>query len=159
MHSIQPHSSTPRWRPIIVVLTALTLVSLLFNVYMLVSWLRLRQQAGPVLEAAAGLGRSLRSALEEPLYIELPIQRTVQLAVSTTLPLDTGFALEIELPYIGSVSREIPIHLEVPVHLDVPLRISATLPLAIDLQKLPIAEDLGRVGEALEGLDPRKEHP
>ncbi len=169
----------PSWAAFTVLLV-LTLLSLVVNGVMLYAGWRIYSQATPVVEAAAGLGSSLRQASEEPLTlnvtirqdwplrVDFPLRRTVEVSVDEVVPVDTAFRINIDVPAIGLISQTFPIHLDIPVRTIVPVQVSTTVPismnlpisvsvpLTVDLNELPIGQDLGELGRVLEELGPQE---
>lgn len=165
-------------RTAFVLLSILTVISLLLNLALLALAGVAYWRVSPLLEAASGLGRSLREAVEEPLALEFPIRRTVpiqielpvkteiEFAIDRNIPVDSAFELDVTLPVVGRISETIPIHFEIPFRIEIPIIVSSTVPvsvavplsltvpISINLQDLPIGEDLSRVGRALEELVP-----
>ncbi len=178
-----PPTRPSRWQPAFAVLAVLTAISLLLNVGLLAAGSSLYRQVAPLRQAAAGLGRSLRQAAEEPLAfsfpiqqrlplrLDLPIDRTIEINVNTTIPVDTAIHIDTTLPVVGRLVQDIPIHVDVPIDVQAPIAVSTTvpisvsipisltLPVAIDLQSLPIGGDLLELGTALEGIAPAEDRP
>lgn len=161
------------------VVALVAFLSLALNLLLLGGiWYAYRQVVEPLRRPAADLGRALRQAGSEPLtftfpvsqslplQLDVPLDYTVDVRVDTEVPLDTTYHLEVELPVVGIVAQDIPIHLDIPVHITAPvvldttipvavsIPISMTVPVVLDLGQLPAGADLVRLGTVLEGWAP-----
>ncbi len=166
-------TGAPGW--VIWFLALLTLVSLLLSAFLLLCGLYIYRQATPMVEAVAGMGSSLRQAVEDPLVIQVPIRdqlpvnvavplnESFEVEIDRTIPIDTILPIQVELPVIGTFSQDMPLHLDIPVDITVPVvlsmsvpisvnvPVSLTVPVVVDLRGQPLGDGLLQLGTVLEG--------
>lgn len=148
------------------------LASLALNIWLIVTLLGVRRQAGEGAAAAArALGDLRQSSIDYqvrveqslPVVLSVPISQTVSVPISTTLPINTQATIPLRTP-IGTFPITIPIQTIVPVDLQpkVPIRltvpVSTTIPVVLDvpihvaIADTELGESLGQAQAALEAL-------
>lgn len=159
-----------RQRIYLIILTALVLVSLALNVFLIREALVLRRQlaaggqtAVETLDAAIEQLDELSTAsfsVEIPIDEQIDVETTIALdeefrvPISTTVPIDTDVSVPLQIGPFGRYNIDIPIETEVPVSLTVPINIDRNVPvetsvpielivpIEVEVADTPIADQL-----------------
>lgn len=155
---------------LLIVLTALTLISLALNGVIIVWLLHVRQVAVATVQdvrvVVAGIGRekistTIRVEQEIPITASSPIYEEIVVPINTTIPIDTDVIVPINAGLLGTFEIDVPIRTVIPVDIDVVVPIRQTvdiattvplqleLPLEVSIAETPLADYLDALDTAL----------
>ncbi|HBY93223.1 MAG: hypothetical protein M5U01_19900 [Ardenticatenaceae bacterium] len=148
-------------RMFIPLLTALVLISLLLNIFLLSRILRLQAGLSRIavatgttldavalqLEATATEKLDFTVPISEtiPIQAEIALNETFQVPIKTDIPIDTTVRLPVDLGLFGQTTLTLPIQTSVPIDLEVPVTLNRRVPVrtTVPLQlKVPVTIDI-----------------
>jgi len=165
---------------VLVVLTALTLVSLVLDgivIYGLAQARRIALEAvGNARAVLDGIGDdtfsyALKVDQEIPISASVPFNQEVRVPIQTTLPISTVVEVPIDAGLLGTFDVEVPVRAVVPVNLEVAIPVSKTVdiattvflntsvPIEIPIADTPLHSYLEQIDTALESAEVRLRHP
>ena len=164
----------------LIILTALTMLSLILNIVTIVALLWAREAALEEVAEARALIAGVRESSfsytvnvkkEFPVETSVPFEQDIIVPIDTTIPINTTVTVPIEAGILGTLEIDIPIRTFVPISLEIAVPVNQTVdvsttvevdidvPIEIDISETSMVEHLDERDAALERVEEKLTDP
>lgn len=164
----------------LIILTAMTLLSLSLNVATIVALLWAREAALQEVAESRALIAGVRESTfshsvsvqkDIPVETSVPFEQDIIVPVDTTIPINTTVTVPIEAGILGTIEIDIPIRTFIPINLEIAVPISETVdvsttvgvdmevPIEIAISETSMVEHLDERDAALERIEEKLTNP